>query len=74
MGLKYDLVPILHSSEERYHIFRGAGTNRNNSSYVAQVAYCIAKRNLNTKVLDFVKSGGPKLTVGRTVFELRMEL
>ena len=26
--------------------------------------------NLNVKVLDFVKSGGPKLTVGRTVFEL----
>ena len=30
--------------------------------------------NLNTKVLDFVKSGGLELTEGRTVFELRMGL
>ena len=29
-----------------------------------------ANRNLNVKVLDFVKSGGPKWTVGRTVFEM----
>ena len=26
--------------------------------------------NLKLKVLDFVKFGGPKLTVGRTIFEL----
>ena len=28
----------------------------------------------NRKVLDFIKSGGPKLTVDRTVFELWMGL
>ena len=26
--------------------------------------------NLNTKVLDFVKSGGPKWIVGGTIFEM----
>ena len=26
------------------------------------------------KVLDFIKSGGPKLTVDRTIFEIRMGL
>ena len=51
MGLKYNLVPILHSSEEHYHIFRGAGANRSDSSYVAQVARYSANLNLNTKVL-----------------------
>ena len=35
--------------------------------------YC-AKLNLTTKVLNFVQSGGPKLTVGRTIFELWMGL
>ena len=29
---------------------------------------------LNSKVLDFIKSGGPKLTVGRTIFEMRLVL
>ena len=29
---------------------------------------------LNVKVLDFVKSGGPKLTVDRTIFEIRLAL
>ena len=29
-----------------------------------------ANLNLRMKVLDFVKLGGPKLTVGRTIFEL----
>ena len=29
-----------------------------------------ASRNLKVKVLDFVKSGGPILTIDRTVFEL----
>ena len=33
-----------------------------------------ASLNLNVKVLDFVKSGGPKLTVGRTIFEMWMGL
>ena len=28
------------------------------------------KLNLNTKVLDFIKLGGPKWTVDRTVFEM----
>ena len=32
------------------------------------------KLNLNTKVLDFVQFGGPKLTVGRTVFEMLLKL
>ena len=32
------------------------------------------RRNLSLKVLDFVKSGGPKLTVGRTIFEMWMGL
>ena len=30
--------------------------------------------NLSAKVLDFVKSGGPKLTVDRTIFELLLAL
>ena len=30
--------------------------------------------SLNVKVLDFVKPGGPKLTVGRTIFEMWMGL
>ena len=30
--------------------------------------------NVKVKVLDFVKSGGPKLTVGRTIFELLVVL
>ena len=30
--------------------------------------------NLKLKVLDFVKSGGPKLTVDRTIFELWLGL
>ena len=30
--------------------------------------------NFKVKVLDFVKSGGPKLTVARTIFEMRLEL
>ena len=29
-----------------------------------------ARLNLSVKVLDFVKSGGPKWTVGGTVFEM----
>ena len=29
-----------------------------------------SKANLNVKVLDFVKSGGPECTVDRTVFEM----
>ena len=29
---------------------------------------------VNVKVLDFVKRGGPKLTVGRTIFELLLAL
>ena len=33
-----------------------------------------ASLNLKVKVLDFVKSGGPKLTVGRTIFEMRLAL
>ena len=33
-----------------------------------------ARVNLNTKVLDFVKSGGPKLTIDRTIFEMRLAL
>ena len=33
-----------------------------------------ASLNRNTKVLDFIKSGGPKLTVDRTIFEIRMGL
>ena len=74
MGLKYNLVPILHSSEEHYHIFRGAGANRNDSSYVAQVARYSANLNLNTKGLDFVQFGGLKCTVGGTVFEMWMGL
>ena len=74
MGLKYNLVPILHSSEEHYHIFRGAGANRNDSSYVAQVARYSANLNLNTKVLDFVQVGGPTLMVDSTIFEMWMGL
>ena len=30
--------------------------------------------SLKVKVLDFVKRGGPKLTVGRTIFEMWMGL
>ena len=70
MSLKYNLVPILHSSEEHYHIFRGAGANRNDSSYVAQVARYSANLNLNTKVLDSVQFDGPKWMVDGTVFEM----
>ena len=33
-----------------------------------------AKLHLNTKVLDFVKSGGPILTVGSTILEMRLGL
>ena len=33
-----------------------------------------ANLNLSVKVLDFVKSGGPKLTVDRTIFEIRLAL
>ena len=33
-----------------------------------------ANLNLRVKVLDFVKSGGPYLTVDSTIFELRMDL
>ena len=33
-----------------------------------------ASLNVKVKVLDFVKSGGPKLTVGRTIFEMWMGL
>ena len=33
-----------------------------------------ASANLIWKVLDFIKSGGPELTVGRTIFELWMGL
>ena len=29
---------------------------------------------VNVKVLDFVKRGGPKLTVDRTIFEMRLGL
>ena len=29
-----------------------------------------SKMNLNVKVLDFMKSGGPILTIDRTIFEL----
>ena len=29
-----------------------------------------ANRKVNWKVLDFVKSGGPKWTVDRTIFEM----
>ena len=29
-----------------------------------------ANRNLKVKVLDFVKSGGPRWTVDRTIFEM----
>ena len=29
-----------------------------------------ASRNFNVNVLDSVNAGGPKLTVGRTIFEL----
>ena len=29
-----------------------------------------ASLNLNVKVLDFVKSGGPILTIDRTIFEM----
>ena len=70
MGLKYNLVPILHSSEEHYHIFRGVVAISTGSSYVAQVARYSANLNLNTKVLDFVQFGGPKWIVGGTIFEM----
>ena len=33
-----------------------------------------ARLKVMVKVLDFVKFGGPKLTVGRTIFEMRLEL
>ena len=33
-----------------------------------------ANLNFNTKVLDFVQFGGPKLTVGRTIFEMWLVL
>ena len=36
------------------------------------VLFCVysTSLNLSVKVLDFVKSGGPKWTVGRTIFEM----
>ena len=34
----------------------------------------MANLNRNVKVLDFVKSGGPILTVDRTIFEMRLGL
>ena len=33
-----------------------------------------SRTNLKVKVLDFVQLGGPKLTVGRTIFELWLVL
>ena len=32
-------------------------------------AYSVSVKD-NEKVLDFIKSGGPELTVGRTIFEM----
>ena len=37
-------------------------------------ASCYYRMNLSLTVLDSVKFGGPKLTVGRTVFELAVPL
>ena len=38
-------------------------------AYQSQDGYK-SKVSLNLKVLDFIKSGGPKLTEGSTIFEL----
>ena len=39
--------------------------------YYSGFAY-ISETNVKMKVLDFIKSGGPRLTVGSTIFEIWM--
>ena len=51
-------MPMLSSSDEHYHILRGAGVDPRDSPLGNKAAHYSAKRNLNLKVLDFVKSGG----------------
>ena len=63
-------MPMLSSSDDHYHILRGADVDPRDSPLGNKAAHYSAKRNLNLKVLDFVKSGGPKGMVGGTVFEM----
>ncbi len=44
-----------------------------NESYAGTLGYR-AKGKLRAKVLDFVQSGGPNLTVGSTTFEVLFSL
>ena len=67
-------MPMPSSTDEHYHILRGAGVDPRDSLLGNKAAHYSAKRNLNLKVLDFVKSGGPELTIGRTFSALWMRL
>ena len=52
----------------------GDGTCPPVASAVGKITDYTVRANRITKVLDFVQSGGPDLTVGSTVFEIWMRL
>ena len=52
----------------------GASQSREGCVRIPLWAAYTASLNLNVEVFDFVKRGGPNLTVGSTTFELEMAL
>ena len=80
---RHDQVPDDPADTECEHeeepVQDGTGKSATLAGKLSVIALHVASSyssslNFKLKVLDFVKSGGPKLTVGRTIFEMWMGL
>ena len=74
LGCMYAISAIEYSNQPTEEsTIKRSPVHGEGHAVAALTAYTV-NRSVKVKVLDFVKRGGPKLTVGRTIFELWLGL